>query len=136
MDSVGLCCYIKQEYSKYVELYTVTNNDDIIWLKFSKSLFDTDSDVYFCLCYVVLQSSSRENVVDISVFDRISTEIVKISNKFNHMCNFIVHGDISSREGSLKDFVENYHTNPHAFDFSQKITSQLSDENYPTQFCK
>ena len=75
-------------------------NDDIIWLKIDKTLFNLTYDLYLCLCYVIPTGSSREALTEISVLDRISDYIVEISNSTENRFNVLICGDMNSRTGT------------------------------------
>jgi exonuclease III len=118
-SSGGICCYVKNCISEYVQLY-LCDSDDILWLKISKSLLNMDNDLFVCLCYVIPQGSSREHFIEDSVYDRILLHMVQISNETNDNCSFLLLGDLNSRVGHLSDFVP--------FDFTDPNVNVLPDD--------
>jgi len=111
-DSGGLCCYIHNKFARYVSLYK-SDNDDILWLKVSNELMTNDNDLYICLCYVIPEGSSRSELVQTSVYDRISSHMSQILAETGGTCSFTVLGDMNSRVGNLSDFVINDEISAH-----------------------
>ena len=59
-NSGGLIIYIRDKYvSKETLVYK--SEDDIVWVKLSKSLLALNDDLYICLCYVTPDDSSKTN---------------------------------------------------------------------------
>jgi exonuclease III len=135
-DSGGIACYIKNHLINFVHLYK-SDSDDIMWLKFDACLFALDNDMYVCLCYCVAKGSSREPFVEALVFDRILQNIIEICSLTNNECSFLVLGDMNSRIGQLRDYVENDTVDKNA-DFlpanyvSDEIHLERSSQDYQT----
>ena len=53
--------------------------DDILWKKIEQSLCSLDNDLFVGLCYVVLDGSIRQSMVETNVFDRFLDSLLKIS---------------------------------------------------------
>ena len=82
-----------------------TDCDDIIWLKFEPVVF-SENALYLCVCYVLPTGTSREVIVETSVFDRVSNDIAYFhSNNNESDCSFIICGDMNARTKDLPDMV-------------------------------
>lgn len=105
-DSGGIIIYIKNNIKNKVSLLKTTG-DNIMWIKFDRSLFDFDEDIVLCLCYNVPTGSSREVFDDQSIFDSITDDMLFFQNRFGDKCQFVISGDLNARVGKLHDYVEN-----------------------------
>ena len=57
------------------------------------------------LCYVLPVGTSREPLVDVSIFDRLLLHIAELEAEHSENCSFIVCGDMNARMGTLSDMV-------------------------------
>ncbi len=96
----------------YIVHLLKTDSDDIIWLRLSKVLFDSEEDIYVCLSYIVPEGSSREHLTENSVYNRVLADMAKISSDTDGLCSFIFLGDMNSRVGHLSDYIENDDPDP------------------------
>ena len=102
-SSGGLIIYIRSKfYDK--DMFIKTDADDIIWLGFKQGVL-SNKYVFVCLCYVLPVGTSREPLVDVSVFDRLLLHISKFEAKHSDNCSFIVCGDMNARTSTLSDVV-------------------------------
>ena len=86
--SGGLIVYIRSKfYDK--NLIIKTDCDDIIWLGFHPGVV-SDKYVFVCLCYVLPIGTSRERLVDVSVFDRLMLHIAKFEASYASNGGFVV----------------------------------------------
>lgn len=102
-DSGGLIVYVKENLTAGVE-FIRSKNDDLMWLKFDKTFFSFDRDVMVCLCYVVPQNSTRQNVINFDIFDEIQTHIAEFESEATNW--YVITGDFNARTASNPDFVE------------------------------
>ena len=65
------------------------DGDDIIWLKFKPGII-SENTVYLCLCYVLPAGTTRQPLVDTSVFDRLSNDIASFQALLNSDCSFLI----------------------------------------------
>ena len=49
--------------------------------------------------------TSREPLVEYSVFDRLLNNIAEFKAKYSDNCSFIVYGDMNARTGNLPDMI-------------------------------
>ena len=80
-------------------------NDSHLWLKINKTFFDFENDVYICLSYIPPANSSRQGIIESSIYDDILENILLIKNTNNEACNFVILGDLNSRIGQQRDYV-------------------------------
>ena len=69
-SSGGIIVYIRNEYA-CENTCVFCSEDDIICVKLSASKLTTSLDLFFCLCYVVPDNSSRQSLIDTHTFDRL-----------------------------------------------------------------
>ena len=103
-DSGGIIIYVRSELYNS-NMLVKTDCDDIIWLKFEPGII-SDKTLYLCLCYVLPSGTSRQPIVETSVFDRLSDDIALFQSYHNDSeCSFIVCGDLNARTKDLPDMV-------------------------------
>lgn len=102
-------------------------NDDILWLKFDGQTFKLKDNVFVGLCYVVPEGSSRFNIHDVNVFDRLLDSVASIYNECNGACNLICAGDFNSRTSDNPDYVTN--------DNNNEFIDVLPDDYITDNFC-
>ena len=65
-NSGGISIYIRDKYvTKDTLVYT--SEDDILWIKISKSVLSLQDDLFICLCYVTPDDSSRQSLIETNV---------------------------------------------------------------------
>ena len=57
------------------------------------------------MCYVLPSGTSREPLVEYSVFDRLLNNIAEFKAKYSDNCSFILCGDMNARTGNLPDMI-------------------------------
>ena len=55
--------------------------------------------------YVVPQGSSRNDIIDINVFDELSTSVAEYANLYNENVGFMLLGDFNARTATEVDYV-------------------------------
>ena len=100
-NSGGLGVCVKSGIKKFVK-FIKNSHDDILWLRISKDLLHTDLDVLLCLCYAVPINSTRRDLVDCDIFDKITNDIADMKNE-NVL--FMVCGDMNARTNDKNDFI-------------------------------
>ena len=50
----------------------------ILCIRISGDKFGLRNDLYFCLCYIVPENSSRQDMMDVHTFDRLLTFITEL----------------------------------------------------------
>ena len=108
-DSGGIIIYVNSELYNS-KMLVKTDCDDIIWLKFEPGVF-SENTLYLCLCYVLPAGTSRQTIVETSVFDRISDDVAFFQSNHNESdCSFIICGDMNARIKDIPDMVldDNY----------------------------
>ena len=103
-NSGGIAIYIREKYFTPNMLFK-SDSDDILWIKFDGKLFEITSDVFLCFGYITPSDSSREALIETSVFDRISDHIIEISGETHNNYHLIVCGDLNCRSGTEPDYV-------------------------------
>ena len=106
-DSGGIAFYVKQTIDAGVKIIK-TDSDDIMWLKLCSNFFGMASDILLCLCYTVPENSSRNDIIQQDVFDRIQRHITEFKSTYDandRDVKFCVAGDMNGRTGCLPDYV-------------------------------
>ena len=96
----GICIYFKSCYKSSVMV--VKSYDDVLWVKISASVFNTEQDIYFCSAYFPPEISSLWIKRGYNPFDRLKSDIEKFSKKGL----VLIGGDLNSRIGNLTDVIE------------------------------
>ena len=77
-DSGGLVIYCKNKVASGIKLAKF-NDKGIMWIKFEKIFFSLDSDIYFCLTYILPEKSKLYSSIalleNFDFFDCLSDEI-------------------------------------------------------------
>ena len=103
-NSGGIVLYLRNKlFSNDTLIFT--SQDDILWVKISKSVLCSNNDLYICLCYVKPDESSRQALTETNIFDRLLDSLIFIENKSEGKFNLIVCGDFNSRTSVNPDFV-------------------------------
>ena len=84
-DSGGIIIYVKSELYNN-NMLVKTDSDDIIWLKFALGVI-SDKPLYLCLCYVLPSGTSRQPLVETSVFDRITDDLATFQSYHDSQCS-------------------------------------------------
>ncbi len=137
-DSGGLLVYYKSELDKGIE---ILNNyeDHQLWLKLDRQFFGWDSDLLVCLCYTIPRSSSRQDLVEIHVFDQINSDLAHYCAEYGDNCQFMIVGDMNARTGEHKDFVDyedqNYVPVPEDYRVDDDVPDRVSqDKKAPDEY--
>ena len=82
-------------------------NDSHFWVKLFGKHFDLKTDLLICVCYIIPSNSSRNVLVENSIFDDILDNIANFQSTYGEdKYSFMILGDFNSRTGNLHDFVE------------------------------
>ena len=102
-NSGGISVLLKPNIRKGVK-YIDTNNDYCIWMKFDRTYFGLDKDIFLCACYIPPEGSNiyKQNQAKVNPFNIIEDEIMKYKQKGN----VLLMGDLNARSGVLDDFVD------------------------------
>ena len=73
------------------------SQDDILWIKITKSVLNTTNDLYICLCYVIPDESSRQALTENNIFDRLLDSVVFFENKADNYFHLLICGDFNGR---------------------------------------
>lgn len=106
--SGGIIIYIKTSLIKQgidMDLGVKKFGDDIMWLSLTKDFFYVNCDFHLCLCYNVPSGSSREAMVDMNMFDRLTEQVANLKAAVGENSNIIICGDLNARIADLKDYV-------------------------------
>ena len=104
-SSGGLIIYIRSKFcDKDMIIKTVADDIHVIWLGYKQGVL-SNKYVFVCLCYVMPVLTSREPLVDVSVYDRLLLHISKFEAKHSDNCSFIVCGDMNARTSTLSNMV-------------------------------
>ena len=76
-DSGGIILYFKSHLVKGVKLLSNVG-DNIIWISLDKNVFGLDKTLIIAFCYVVPQGSSRNDIIEVNVFDELVDTIIQI----------------------------------------------------------
>jgi hypothetical protein len=98
-DSGGVIVYISEK--------SIVLEDCIIRLQLDGKLFNLNYDVFLFLCYNVPTGSSREFILEQSIFDIISDDMFHFENVHDGKCHFLIATDFNARVGEKPDYVEN-----------------------------
>ena len=100
--SGGLVIYIRERFQKGVKV--VKNDTDcIVWLKFDKTYFQMQNDIYLAVIYIVPENSPVHAFYNIDIFQKLQTDITYFKEKGK----FFLCGDFNSRTSNKADYVEN-----------------------------
>ena len=73
-SSGGIIIYIKDSLRKGVKL--IKNEVDcLVWLKFDKTFFHIETDIYLPVVYIAPESSPIHNIYDVDIFRNIENDI-------------------------------------------------------------
>ena len=146
-DSGGLVIYFRSIFSGGIFLVD-KDGDDFIWLKMCSKFFGLDNDIYLNLCYVLPAGTTRQPMVGINVFDRLSLKISNIESESDTNCEYIITGDMNARTRDYLDMVEDdncdYVPVPDDYTVDSVITRSSKDNIAPVNdngwglfnFCK
>ena len=101
-NSGGLIVYIRSELFDN-NTFLKCENDDIIWLKLKDNVI-SNKPTYICLCYVLPAGTTRNSMVDNSVFDRLLDTVVEYES-IQPESSFIICGDMNARTREMPDYV-------------------------------
>ena len=99
--SGGIILYIRNKYVSKDNLI-FTSQDDILWMKISKSVLSSNKDLYICLCYVVPDDSSRQSLNESNIFDRLLESVVFVEDKLVSNCILLICGILTLARQSIQ----------------------------------
>ena len=102
-NSGGISVLLRPNIRKGVT-YIDTNNDYCIWMKFDRTYFGLDKDIFLCACYIPPEGSNiyKQYQAKFNRFNIIEDETMKYKQKGN----VLLMGDLNARSGVLDDFVD------------------------------
>ena len=87
-------------------------NDEIVWLKLDKDLFDfEETNALLALFYVIPVNSSRQDTEDADFFDRLLLDVAQFRIYFDNCVDIFVSGDFNARTADRPDYVAHDDTN-------------------------
>ncbi len=101
-ESGGVAILVKDEIKKYVRKQ-ISSSSDTLWVKVDKVGFDMNRDLYICSSYLIPEKSSIFSWKDIDVCSLLEQDVARYSK----LGNIHLGGDLNSRTGLLKDFINN-----------------------------
>ena len=104
--SGGIAIYIKNKYVTNDTMVT-KYDDNYIWEKLNKHVFNIDKDLSICLCYIPPQGTSRQGLNEANVYNKLLENIVQLQQTTDNDAHFLILGDMNSRVGQEFDFVDN-----------------------------
>ena len=81
-DSGGLLLYFRTAVADGISLI-LKQHDDVVW-------FDNDNFQVMCLCYMLPAGSPREGFTEADSFDRITDQVVQLTNNSDSTCTFVI----------------------------------------------
>lgn len=99
--SGGITIYYKQYLHKYVNVVE-THQNGIVWLELSKSLFDSNENVYLCCTYMPPYNST---VIDTNSFDFFE-EIESGIERYKTKGKCFIFGDFNCRTSNASDILK------------------------------
>jgi hypothetical protein len=94
-DSSGIIVYLRDNFVSNDTL-VFQSDDDIVCIKISGNLLSLQNDLYVCLCYAVPENSSRQSMIETSMFDRRTDFITSLGSTCEENLNFLLFGDINA----------------------------------------
>ncbi len=102
-DSGGLIVYVRDSIAQGIECI-LRENDEMLWLKLDKQFFGLNQDALICLCYAVPSNSTRQDMIEMDVFDKLQMRIAEFESEENN--NYLIVGDFNARTSVNADYVE------------------------------
>ena len=78
-----------------------SRNADKIWVKFLKSFFNFDNDLYFCFAYTPPLTSCYTQSLDYDMIQKLEEDV----GRFRQVGNVIIGGDFNAKTNTKSDFV-------------------------------
>ena len=104
-DSGGLILYYRTNIAKGIK-FLKKFGESVIWIELDKEFFKLEQTIIIACCYVVPQGSSRNDILDINVFDELVMSIAQYASLYEHV-GFIIMGDFNARTATDADLVVN-----------------------------
>ena len=57
---------------------------------------------------MIPRSFSRQDLLEMHVFDRINSDIADFQTQFGEQCQFVIAGDMNARTGEYLDYEQHY----------------------------
>lgn len=102
-SSGGIAVYVRNDFV-CKDTLVFTCHDDIICIKLSANKLSLNHDLYFCLCYVIPENSSRQSMIEVHTLDRLLSNIVKLNSEYNNL-HLVICGDMNAHTSDNPDFV-------------------------------
>ena len=103
-NSGGIILYVRDKFVSK-DMLIFKSQDDILWIKITKSVLNLTNDLYICLCYVIPDESSRQALTENNIFDRLLDSVVFVENKADNNFHLLICGDFNGRSSINPDFV-------------------------------
>ena len=92
--------------SHYTKQIIESQSKCIIWLKFDKSYFNLDKNLYICAVYIPpIESTAYTKNNKYIPYDILENEYIKYSG----LRDTVIVGDFNARSGHLADYIESSH---------------------------
>ena len=93
-QSGGINILFKNKYKNYTT--TIKNSKNFLWIKISKTILNSNKDLYICGTYIPPEKS---NYFDPEIFEEIEQDIITFSTRGN----IIILGDLNARTGKINE---------------------------------
>ena len=122
----GVIVFVKDSLRKGVSKQH-SASDDLLWLKFNKTFFNTEKDLYICTAYLAPQNSSFFSWQNIDVLDILECEVEKYSN----LGLVTICGDLNARTQCKSDIISDDSDNfiPLPSNYVVQDSTHLSERN-------
>ena len=94
----GICLFVQNDIYEGVEVMEKIS-EGFLWLKFDKTFFTMQDDLYICFCYISPKDSIYFKNVDSDLFDLLEKGI----RYYSDFGNIAIIGDLNARTASLSD---------------------------------
>ena len=98
----GIAVFIKNEL-RCNSVKIVQQTLDYVWLKFDKTSFNMDDDIFMCIAYVPPSNSEYLAKIGVDVLEKIQNDITK----YSVIGQIVLTGDFNARTGTAQDFIIN-----------------------------
>ena len=78
----------------------------MLWLKLDNQFFGLSKDVLICLYYVVPSNSTRQDMLEIDLFDKLQIKIAECESDTEETNHYLIVGDFNARTAISADYVE------------------------------
>ena len=127
----GICVLIRNSLKQKISMVKLTE-DSLVWLKFDKSMFTNDRDLFICCAYIPPEGNSFYTHYDCDLFDKLESDIEYFSNQGA----FCIIGDINARTGTLDDGIKYDYINQQLPDRLEHLFHYQNDTAFPKRNTK